>query len=159
MSGAKENAIIALEEQAPVINFSLGKGEWIIERAHKYGSKVITTVVHEKHARSAASIGVDVLLATGHEEAVHGDDVTSLCLITTSKIPDLPIICAGGIGDGCGLAAMLSVGADAAEMGSRLVATIESPLAQNVKEVVVKGNEGDTIYGRNFDGSMHEQAY
>lgn len=154
MPGAKENAIIALEEQVPVINFSLGKGDWIVERAHKYGGKVIATIVNEKHARSAASIGVDALLATGHEAAAHGGDVTSLCLIPAlaTKFPDLPIICAGGIGDGRGLAAMLSLGADAVAMGSRLATTIESPLAQNVKEAVVKGTESDTIYGKNFDG-------
>lgn len=154
MPGAKENALVALDEQVPVINFSLGKGDWIVERAHKYGGKVIATVVNEKHARSAASVGVDALMATGHEAAAHGGDVTSLCLVPAlaSKLPDLPIICAGGIGDGRGLAAMLSLGADAVAMGSRLATTIESPLAHNVKENVVKLTESDTIYGKNFDG-------
>ena len=45
MPGAKENAEIALEEQVPVINFSLGKGDWLVKRAHEYGGKVIATVV------------------------------------------------------------------------------------------------------------------
>lgn len=53
MPGAKENAEVALEEKVPVINFSLGKGDWIVERAHSYGGKVIATVVSEKHAKSA----------------------------------------------------------------------------------------------------------
>ncbi len=65
MPGAKENAEVALQEKVPVINFSLGKGDWIVERAHAYGGKVIATVVNEKHARSAEASGVDCLLVTG----------------------------------------------------------------------------------------------
>ena len=63
MPGAKENAEVALEEKVPVINFSLGKGDWIVERAHAYGGKVLATVVNEKHALSAESMvwyGMDV---------------------------------------------------------------------------------------------------
>jgi len=46
-----------------------GKGDWIVERAHRYGGKVIATVVSEKHARTAESIGADCLMVTGHEAA------------------------------------------------------------------------------------------
>lgn len=65
MPGATENAKVALEEKVPVINFSLGKGEWLVKEAHKYGGKVIATVVSEKHAKSAESIGADCLMVTG----------------------------------------------------------------------------------------------
>ena len=154
MPGAKENAEVALEEKVPVINFSLGKPEWLVQRAHAYGGKVIATVVSEKHARSAEEIGVDALMVTGHEAAAHGGDVTSLVLIPalSSKIPNMPIICAGGIGDGRGLAAMLCLGADAVAMGSRFATTVESPLASNIKNEIVLKTESDTIYGKNFDG-------
>jgi NAD(P)H-dependent flavin oxidoreductase YrpB (nitropropane dioxygenase family) len=64
MPGAKENAEVALQEKVPVINFSLGKGDWIVERAHAYGGKVIATVVNEKHAKSAESMGVDALMVS-----------------------------------------------------------------------------------------------
>ena len=67
MPGATENAKVALEEKVPVINFSLGKGDWLVKEAHKYGGKVIATVVSEKHAKSAESIGADCLLVTGKE--------------------------------------------------------------------------------------------
>ncbi|HEX7480932.1 MAG TPA: nitronate monooxygenase [Polyangiales bacterium] len=75
--GAKECAEVALQERVRVINFSLGKGDWIAERAHAYGGKVIATVVTEKHARAAAKAGADALLVTGHEAAAHGGEVTS----------------------------------------------------------------------------------
>jgi enoyl-[acyl-carrier protein] reductase II len=154
MPGAKENAEVALQEKVPVINVSLGKADWIVTRAHEYGGKVIATVVSEKHAKSAESIGCDALMVTGHEAAAHGGDVTSLVLIPAlaSKVPNLPIICAGGIADGRGLAAMLALGADGVAMGSRLACTSESPLAETVKGEIVKRSEADTIYGTNFDG-------
>lgn len=153
MPGAKENAEVALEEQVPVINFSLGKGDWIVERAHKYGGKVIATVVNEKHAKSAEAMGADCLLVTGHEAAAHGGDVTSLVLVPAmaSKV-NIPLICAGGIANGAGLMAMLGLGADAVAMGSRFATTQESPLASTVKRSIVQHTENDTIYGKNFDG-------
>lgn len=153
MPGAKENAEVALEEKVPVINFSLGKGDWLVKRAHEYGGKVIATVVSEKHALSAQSIGADALLVTGHEAAAHGGDVTSLVLVPAivSKV-DIPVIATGGFADGRGLLAALSLGADAVAMGSRFATTKDSPLNQKTKDAVIAKTEQDTIYSKNFDG-------
>ena len=87
MPGAKENAEVALEMKVPVINISLGKGDWIVEGCHNYGGKVIATVVNEKHAKSAINMGCDALMVTGHEAAAHGGDVGSFVLVPcmTSK--------------------------------------------------------------------------
>lgn len=76
MPGAKENAMVALEEKVPVINFSLGKGDWIVEKARRYGGKVIATVTTHKHAVSAVNSGVDAIMVTGHEAAAHGNNNT-----------------------------------------------------------------------------------
>lgn len=65
MPGAKENAIVALEEEVPIINYSLGKGNWLAQRAHAYGGKVVATVTTTKHATSAKQSGADALLVTG----------------------------------------------------------------------------------------------
>jgi enoyl-[acyl-carrier protein] reductase II len=75
MPGATENAKVAIEEKVPVINFSLGKGEWIVEQVHKYGGKVIATVVSEKHAKSAESVGADCLMVTGASQRPPWDHV------------------------------------------------------------------------------------
>ena len=97
MPGATQNAEVAIEEKVPVINFSLGKGDWICERVHAYGGKVIATVVNEKHAKGAERAGVDALLVTGHEAAAHGGDVTSLVLVPAIRqVTRLPIIATGG---------------------------------------------------------------
>ncbi|MCA6063052.1 NAD(P)H-dependent flavin oxidoreductase [Thalassolituus marinus] len=153
MPGAKENAEVALDEQVPVINFSLGKGDWLVKRAHEYGGKVIATVVSEKHALSAESIGADALLVTGHEAAAHGGDVTSLVLIPAiaSKV-SIPVIATGGFADGRGLLAALSLGAEGVAMGSRFATSKESPLHDSTKQAVVAKSEQDTIYSKNFDG-------
>ncbi len=153
MPGAKENAEVALQEEVPVINFSLGKGDWLVKRAHEYGGKVIATVVSEKHALSAEKIGADALLVTGHEAAAHGGEVTSLVLVPAiSARVSIPVIATGGFADGRGLMAALSLGAEAVAMGSRLATSLESPLHQNTKQAVLSRTEQDTIYSRNFDG-------
>lgn len=153
MPGAAENARVALEEKVPVINFSLGKGDWIVKGAHAYGGKVIATVTTEKHARAAEKIGVDALLVTGHEAAAHGGDVTSLTLIPAIRdAVKLPIIGAGGFADGRGLLAALALGADAIAMGTRIATTRESPVHAATKGMIVSKNVSETIYSAKFDG-------
>ncbi|AVG17197.1 enoyl-ACP reductase [Chromobacterium vaccinii] len=153
MPGAADNAKVALEEHVPVINYSLGKGDWIAEAAHRYGGKVLATVVTEKHAQSAERCGADALLVTGHEAAAHGGSVTSLVLIPAiRRASSLPIVAAGGFADGAGLVAALALGADAVAMGSRLAMTRESPVHAATKDMVLQRGVGDTLYSKNFDG-------
>ncbi len=160
MPGATENAKVAIEEQVPILNISLGKGDWIAERVHDYGGKVLSTVTNARHAQSALESGADALMLTGHEAAAHGGDVTSLVLIPciSKRFPEVPLVAAGGFADGRGLAAAISLGADAVAMGSRFAITQESGLAQRVKEIVSNSDidggstESDTLYGKHFDG-------
>lgn len=152
LPGAAECARVALEEQVPVINISMGKGDWVIEGAHAYGGKVIATVSNEKHARSAIESGVDGLIVTGHEAAAHGGAVTSMVLIPAVRdMTDLPIIAAGGFADGRGLVAALALGADAVAMGTRFATSRESPVHADTKQLVLDKQAEETIYSRNFD--------
>jgi len=151
--GAKENAKVLLEEEVPVINFSLGKGDWIVKTAHKYGGKVIATVVNERHAVAAEKQGADGLVVTGHEAAAHGGDATSLVLVpTVVDVVNIPVIATGGFADGRGLLAALALGASGIAMGTRLMATKESSLHENFKKLSVEKSATDTIYGPYFDG-------
>mmetsp|Transcript_15769 Transcript_15769/g.23681 ORF Transcript_15769/g.23681 Transcript_15769/m.23681 type:complete len:374 (-) Transcript_15769:18-1139(-) len=160
MPGAKENAKVALDENVPVINVSLGKADWIASAAHDYGGKVLATVTNAVHAKSALEGGADALMVTGHEAAAHGGDVTSLVLIPSiaSRFPEVPLVAAGGFADGRGLSAALALGADGIAMGSRFATTLESPLPLHVKTSISNphldggATESDTIYSKNFDG-------
>jgi enoyl-[acyl-carrier protein] reductase II len=151
--GAAENAKILLEEKVPVINFALGKGDWIVSEAHKYGGKVFATVVNARHAKRAQEYGCDAVIATGNEAAAHGEAITTFCLIPSLvDALTIPVIAAGGIADGRGLAAALALGAEGVAMGTRLMTTKESPLHQNYKDLSVKADVTDTIYSKRFDG-------
>ena len=151
--GAAENARVLLEEKVPVINFSLGKGDWIVKAAHQYGGKVIATVVNERHARRAQDYGSDGVIATGHEAAAHGEAITTFVLIPTlADALDIPVIAAGGIADGRGLAAALALGAEGVAMGSRFMTTRESPLHARYKELSIERGVMDTLYSTRFDG-------
>jgi enoyl-[acyl-carrier protein] reductase II len=152
LPGAAECAEVALQERVAVINISMGKGDWVIERAHAYGGKVIATVSNEMHARSAIDMGVDGLIVTGHEAAAHGGNVSSMVLIPVVRdMTDLPIIAAGGFADGRGLVAALALGADAVAMGTRFATSQESPVHARTKQLIVDKPAEDTIYSKNFD--------
>lgn len=150
--GAKENIAVAIEEKVPVINYSLGK-PWFIDQVHAYGGMVMGTIAIARHAARAAQLGCDILVATGHEAAGHGDVATSLVLIPlVASMVKLPLIAAGGFYDGRGLAAALLLGADAISMGTRFIVTQESNVHDNFKKRLMKATEQDTLYGDVFDG-------
>jgi len=157
MPGSSENVEVSIEEQVPVINISLGKADKISSRVHDYGGKILATVTNAKHAEAAIGSGADALMITGYEAAAHGGDVTSMVLIPTmaNRFPNTPLVAAGGFANGRGLAAALTLGADAVAMGSRFAVTKESALAERMKEVISSSpdsTESDTLYGKNFDG-------
>jgi enoyl-[acyl-carrier protein] reductase II len=150
---AKENLEVALEEKVPIINFALGKGDWIIKAVHTYGGKVLATVAIEKHARRAEMDGVDALVVTGHEAAAHGAEVGTLVLIPSiTRQSKLPIIAAGGFCDGRGLAAALVLGAEGISMGTRFMLTQECDMHQKAKEISLKATMEDTICSEKIDG-------
>jgi len=153
LPNAKENVEVALEEKVPILNYALGKGDWIIKAAHEYGGKVLATVAIERHARRAEMDGADALVVTGHEAAAHGADTGTLVLIPLiARQTKLPIIAAGGFCDGKGLAAALVLGADGISMGTRFMLTQECEMHEKAKELSLKATVEDTIYSDKIDG-------
>ena len=151
--GARENAQVLIEEKVPVINVSMGKGDFLVQAAREWGGKVIATVVNEKHARAAESWGADALLVTGHEAAAHGGDVTTMVLVPAiADAVKIPVVAAGGIADGRGLAAVLALGGEGVAMGTRLMMTKDSPIHEACKELALQKGIADTVYTTRFDG-------
>jgi enoyl-[acyl-carrier protein] reductase II len=148
-----ENAEVLLQEKVPVINYSMGKGDWIVKRARAYGGKVMASVNGVHLAQRAEAHGVDAVIATGHEAAGHAGEVTSFVLIPRlAEVLKIPIIAAGGIANGAGLVAALALGAGGVSMGTRFLTTRESPLHQNFKNKAVELDIGDTLFSDRFDG-------
>jgi enoyl-[acyl-carrier protein] reductase II len=151
--GAKKNAEVLFEEKVPIINYALGKGDWIAKAVHAYGGKVIATVTTHKHAQAAMRDGADALIVTGYEAAGHGGAITSMVLIPAiAGALQIPVIAAGGIADGRGLAAALTLGAEGVSMGTRFMNTVESPCHENMKRLCIEKEIYDTIYTDRVDG-------
>ncbi len=150
---AREKAEAAISQKVPVVNFSLGKGNRLVDRVHSYGGKVVATVTTEKHAHAAVHAGADALLVTGHEAAGQGSSVTSLVLVPRlARDLDVPIIAAGGFCDGFGLVAAMALGADAVAMGTRFAMTEESPLHPDSKRAALERSIERTLCTNKFDG-------
>lgn len=115
---------------------------------HAAGVKVIHKATSVRHALSAERLGVDAISIDGFECAGHPgeDDVPGLVLIpAAAKALSIPVIASGGLATGAGLVAALALGACAANMGTRFMATVEAPIHQNVKEQIVANSELDTV--------------
>ncbi|PTL59594.1 nitronate monooxygenase [Paraconexibacter algicola] len=111
------------------------------------GVKVIHKATTVRHALKAESIGVDAVSVDGLDCAGHPgeDDVTNLVLIPAAADKmSIPIIASGGIGDARGLVAALALGADAVNMGTRFMCTVESPIHDNIKQHIVQADERQT---------------
>ena len=112
------------------------------------GVKVIHKATSVRHALSAERKGVDAISIDGFECAGHPgeDDVPGLILIpAAARVLKIPVIASGGLATGAGLVASLALGACAANMGTRFMATTEAPIHSNVKEQIVANDERDTI--------------
>ena len=118
-----------------------------VEEFKKHGIKVIHKCTSVRHGLSAERMGVDAISIDGFECAGHPgeDDVPGLILIPAAadKIK-IPMIASGGFGDARGLVAALALGAEGINMGTRFMATVESPIHQNIKQQIVDNDERAT---------------
>ncbi|OVZ59106.1 2-nitropropane dioxygenase [Pigmentiphaga sp. NML080357] len=143
---------IVLETGVPVIIASQGGPKAHIGRFKQAGVTWIQVTANPVHARKAEDAGVDAVIAVGGEAGGHPgpDEVGTLVLVrATVKAVSVPVIGAGGIADGAGIAAMLALGASGAQLGTRFLLTPESGLHAAYKDMVLNAGIGDTaIVGR-----------
>ena len=138
---------VIIESGVKIVETAGRSPEPFMERFNAAGIKVIHKCVAVRHALKAEKIGVAAVSIDGFECAGHPgeEDVTGLVLIPAAvNRLKIPIVASGGIADGRGLAAALSLGAEGINMGTRFMVTQEAPIHNNIKERIVNMNETDT---------------
>ncbi|MDP4597047.1 MAG: nitronate monooxygenase [Crocinitomicaceae bacterium] len=144
----EEHIATIIKHKVPIVFTSAGNPKTWTETLKKEGITVVHVVSSVKFALKAQAAGVDAVVAEGFEAGGHNgrDETTTLCLIPMVRNAiHIPLIAAGGIGDGRALLAVMNLGADGAQVGSRFVASEESSAHQNFKQAVVESQEGDTL--------------
>ena len=139
---------VVIEEQVRIVFTSSGHPVRFTGDLKKEGCTVVHVIAAVKHARKAADAGCDAVVAEGFEAGGHNgvDEITTLALVPqVADAVSLPILAAGGIADGRGLAAALALGSDGVQVGTRFAATVESSAHENFKQAVVRAGDGDTV--------------
>ncbi|PSS60126.1 2-nitropropane dioxygenase [Ensifer sp. NM-2] len=153
--GADAIIDMLLAKRIPVLIASQGGPKKYIDRFKAAGTICLHVVSGEVHARKAADAGVDGLIAVGGEAGGHPPPelVSTLVLgrAIAKAVPEMPLILSGGFADGSGLAAALSLGAGAAQFGSRFMMSREARLHPAYQDMLVKAGVADTmVVGRGF---------
>ena len=145
---------VTLEERVPVLIAGLGNPGPVTADAHRLGIKVMALCGNVKQARDHAANGVDVVIAQGHEAGGHTGRIGGMVLIPAAvdAVAPVPVVAAGGVADGRGLAAALALGAVGVWMGTRFIATHEAYGHDNYKKKVVAIDEEGTVVHRGATG-------
>jgi nitronate monooxygenase len=145
---------VVLEERVPVLASGLGNPAPFVPRCHELGIKVIALVGNTKNARRVAQGGVDIIVAQGTEAGGHTGRVGTMALVpqVVDAVAPIPVVAAGGIADGRGVAAALALGAEGVWCGTVFLATYEANLYDWQKQRILQATEEDTIVTRLYSG-------
>lgn len=137
---------VICEEKVAFVTLGAGNPVIYFDKLHAAGIKVIPVIPNVKLAKRVEAAGADAIIIEGMEAGGHIGTLTTMALLT-NVIPEvsLPVIAAGGIVDGRGVAAALLMGADGVQMGSRFLLTEECGLHRNAKEKIINASDTDSI--------------
>ncbi|HET7198368.1 MAG TPA: nitronate monooxygenase [Burkholderiales bacterium] len=146
---AREMLEVAHEARVPVMVASQGGPREHLARFRAIGTKWLHVVASVEHAKKAESAGVDALVVDGAEAGGHPppSEVSTLVLVRrVLQEVKLPVVASGGIADGAGIAAMLALGADAVQLGTRFIATPEANVHERYKQAVLAAEVDRTAF-------------
>lgn len=152
---------ICIKHHVAGIEFAAGNPKDYIERVKKGGIRLIHKSPNAHVAQSMVRKGADVITIAGYEVAGHPsmDGIGTFVIANrVSSLVDVPVLAAGGVADGKGLAAALALGCEGVVMGTRLVATDECPVSMNHKQWVIDHTEKDTVITQQTIGSANRVA-
>jgi len=144
----KEILQLIIKHNVPVVSLSAGNPSSYIPMLHEQQIKVMAVVATVHQALKAEAAGADVIVAEGYEAAGINSSYESTTLVIIPQIiqsVNNPVVAAGGIADGRGLAAMLALGASGIQMGTRFIATKEAPFHDEYKQRIIEANDFDTV--------------
>ena len=145
----EERLQACIEERVPVISFFWGDPGEMVSRAKAAGAVVMQTVSTAKEAKAAVKNGVDIVVAQGWEAGGHvRGSVATMALVpaVVDAVAPTPVVAAGGIADGRGLAAALALGASGAWIGTRFLASAEATIHPHYRQRLLDASEGDTVH-------------
>ena len=143
---AEEVAKVVMEEGIPVVTTGAGNPGKFMGMWKEAGVKVIPVVASVAMARMMERAGADAVVAEGMESGGHIGNLTTMSLVPqVVDAVSIPVIAAGGIGDGRGFAAAMMLGAEGVQMGTRFVAARESIVHPNYKERLMKASDIDSV--------------
>jgi len=145
---------VVIEERVPVYAAGLGNPAPWMERLRANGTRVIAVVGAVRHAVKVRGAGVDVIVAQGHDAGGHNSPVGTMALVpqVVDTAGTIPVLAAGGIGDGRGIAAAFMLGAQGAWIGSAFLAAEEAGIPAFQKQALVDATEESTVISRALTG-------
>ena len=142
----KEAVDVVCEEHVAVVSTGAGNPSAYMQQMIAAGIKVVPVVPSVAIARMVAKKGATAVVAEGGESGGHVGDLTTMTLVPqVVDAVDIPVVAAGGIADGRGMAAALMLGACAIQMGTRFLTADECPVHDNYKEKIIKAKDIETI--------------
>jgi enoyl-[acyl-carrier protein] reductase II len=151
---------VVLRERVTMVTTGAGNPAPYIPQLKEAGIKVFPVVPAVSLARRMERAGADGVIAEGTESGGHVGEVTTIVLVPqVVDAVNIPVIAAGGIADGRGLAAALVLGARGVQMGTRFLASVEAPAHENFKTAILKANERSTLVtGRSINAPVRTLA-
>ena len=136
-----------LQARPAVISFALGDPGDLVRQAHDVGSRVMIQVTTVAQAVEAAERGADVIIAQGGEAGGYGGNVSTMTLVpqVVDAVSPTPVVAAGGIFDGRGIAAALMLGAVGVNLGTRFLASKEAPISDEWKQAIAGARSEDAV--------------
>jgi nitronate monooxygenase len=145
---------VVIEERVPVYASGLGNpGPWM-DRLRANGTKVMAVVGAVRHAVQVKSSGLDIIVAQGHDGGGHNSPIGTMALLpqVVDAVGDTPVLGAGGISDGRGIAAAFMLGAEGVWIGSAFLASVEANIFDFQKQAIIDATEEGTSISRSVTG-------